>query len=299
MFKRILISTNFEDGLYRFTHCLSELYTGGVRQVSFVHSMDWEEDSHGLPQDRTPEIEALEKRLLENCGEIPEGMSVEVMVQIGKPAAVIRQAIEKFQPEVMILGMAIRNLLMEKIFGSTTMELLPRSPIPALVVRPQLIATFTLDELKLRSQNLFRSVLVTYDFSEVSEQLLDHLIRQIQFNGEQQLHTIWVLYVIDPSARRHQSGDLEDQKRDYEQRLKDMKDRLAGHVPEVEIKTEVRIGAPVKEILLAAGEADMTAIATASTNVGSFWEWSIRSTTGELLRKSWHTVLFFPLHHSE
>ncbi len=294
MFKRILIATNFEDGLHRFTYCLSELYTGGVRQVSFVHSMEWEGDSHGLPEDPTPQIEATRQRLLDRCSQIPEGLEVDVFVQIGKPSAVIRQACEKFQPEVILTSMAIRNLLVEKVFGSTTMELLPRAPIPALVLRPQLIATFTLDELRLRSRHLFRSVLVAYDFSEISDQLLSRLINQIQHHGEQQHHTIWVLYVIDPSARQHQSRDLQEQKQEYEQKLAEMKHRIAGDIPEVEIKTEVRIGAPVKEILLAAGEADMTAIATTSGNVGSFWEWSIRSTTGELLRKSWHSVLFFP-----
>ncbi len=294
MFKRILIATNFEDGLHRLTHCLSELYTGGVQQVNFVHSMEWEGDSHGLPEDPTPMIEATKRRLLESCGSIPEDMTVEALVQIGKPAAVIRQAYEKFQPEVLLVGMAIRNLLVEKVFGSTTMEALSRAPIPVLVLRPQLIATFTLDELRLRSRNLFRSVLVTYDFSEFADHLLNRLIEQIQYNGEQQLHTIWVLYVIDPSSRQHQSGDLQQQKQEYEQKLEELKQRFAGDIPEVEIKTEVRIGAPVKEILMAAGEADMTAIATASGNVGSFWEWSIRSTTGELLRKSWHSVLFFP-----
>lgn len=294
MFKRILIATNFEDGLHRFTHCLSELHKGGVQQVSFVHSMEWEGEDHGLPEDPTPEIEATRRRLLESCGSIPAGMTVDAVVQIGKPTTVIRQAYEKFQPEAFLVGMAIRNLLVEKVFGSTTMEALSRSPIPVLVLRPQLIATFTLDELRLRSQNLFRSVLVTYDFSEFADHLLDRLIQQIKHSGKQQLHTIWVLYVIDPSSRQHQSRDLQQRKQEYEQKLEELKHRFAGDIPQVEIKTEVRIGAPVKEILLAAGEADMTAIATASGNVGSFWEWSIRSTTGELLRKSWHSVLFFP-----
>jgi nucleotide-binding universal stress UspA family protein len=69
---------------------------------------------------------------------------------------------------------------------------------------------------------------------------------------------------------------------------------LSEQVKPVQLRTLVRVGSPLKEILATAADEDMTAIATASPHVGSFWEWSVRSLTGEILRQSWHPVLFFP-----
>jgi nucleotide-binding universal stress UspA family protein len=299
MFRRILVATDCEDGLDRFTQCLTSLYQSGVEFVGFVHSLDWQEDAHGIPEDMAPEIESSRAALLQRCMEIPEGMQVDVVVRVGKPADVIQQAIEQLQPDVLIQGMAIRNLLLEKVFGSTTMELIPRLRIPVLVVRPQLVATFTLEELQLRCQHLFRTILIPCDFSEASQQLLQAVVDPMQAHNDSQVHSVLVVHVVDPSTRQNQSRPVEDLQQYYQDQLQEWVEPFRQAAPQVEIMTQVRTGAPVKEILLAAGEADATAIATASRSAGSFWEWSIRSTTGEILRKSWHSVLFFPFHKPE
>lgn len=108
-----------------------------------------------------------------------------------------------------------------------------------------------------------------------------------------------MIYVVDPGSRRNQGRSLEDLKSYYSAQLHELQQAFQDTAPDVQFLSEVRVGSPVKEILLSAGDTDMTAIATASRHTGNFWEWSIGSTTGEILRKSWHTILFFPFHRAE
>ncbi|MEN9211291.1 MAG: universal stress protein, partial [Thermostichus sp. DG02_4_bins_136] len=260
--------------------------------IAFVHSITWQEDSIGIPEDITPEIQAQQAELQELLGTIPAGLEVKALVQVGKPVDLILKGIQQYGSDLLITGMGTHNLLTEKLFGSTTIALLPKLKIPVMVMRPQLIATFTLEELRLRSRHLFRYILVPFDFEEPRRKLLTHLSQLLP--NTPQCQAVTLLYVIDPSARRNQGSDLQALKRKAEADLAQAIQPLLEQVQPVQLRTSVRVGSPLKEILTTAAEEDMTAIATASPNVGSFWEWSVRSLTGEILRQSWHPVLFFP-----
>ncbi len=299
MFSKVLVATDREDGLDRLTQCLQSLHQGGITHITFVHSLDWEGDGIGPPGDMAPAIEEARRTLVEACTPIPEGLSMDVLVQVGKPSEVIKAAIKQFEPDVLLIGMAIRNLLVEKIFGSTTMELLPHVDVPVMIVRPQLIATLTLEELQLRCRHLFRTILLPCEFNKTSQQLATSIVEHMQNHSPHQVHTVLMVYVLDPSTRRNQTQPLDHLRQDYTQKLEDLKQTFMQAAPNVQFFTEVRLGSPVKEILGAAGEGDATAIATASRHAVNFWEWSVGSTTGELLRKSWHSVLFFPFHRRE
>lgn len=295
MFKHLLIATDGEDGLDRLGHCLESLQATGVECVTFVHSIEYNEDIVGTPSRIAIEVEEAEQQLSSRLDPAPEGLSMDVFVQCGKPAKIILNAIQLNKPDVLILGMAIRNLLLEKMFGSTTMELLPRLSIPMLVMRPQLVSSFTLAELQLRCRHLFDCILIPYDFSESAQMLVDSVITLANTYAEGKKPSLLLLYVVDPSTRRNQSLDSQALRQKAEQDLQDVQHKLIEANPHLSVMTEVRVGTPVREILMATGDSDMTAIAAASRNAGSFWEWSIPSLTGELLRKSWHPVLFFPL----
>ncbi len=292
MFKNLLVATDRQDGLQRFGKCLEDLHRGGIERIAFVHSIAWQEDSIGIPEDITPEVQAQQAQLQELLSAIPAGLEVKALVQVSKPVDLILKGIQQYGSDLVITGMDTHNLLTEKLFGSTTMTLLPKLKIPLLVMRPQLIATFTLEELRLRSRHLFRCILMPFDFEEPRQQLLNHLSRLLPNTPHCQ--TVTLLYVIDPSARRNQGTDVEVLKRKAEADLAQVIEPLSERVKPVQLRTLVRVGSPLKEILATAADEDMTAIATASPNVGSFWEWSVRSLTGEILRRSWHPVLFFP-----
>jgi len=292
MFKSLLIATDCRDGLQRFGKCLEELYLNGIERVAFVHGVARQDDDIGLPEDLTPKVQAQQARLHEVLSAVPAGLEVKVLVQAGKAVDLILRGIQTCSSDLLITGMGIHNLLTEKLFGSTTLELLPKLTIPVMVMRPQLIAAFTLEELRLRSRHLFRSLLVPFDFEEPRRQLLSRLGQLLP--GTSQCQAITLLYVVDPGARRNQGSPAEELKRRAEADLARLVEPLVEQVKPVQLRALVRVGSPLQEILATAAEEDMTAIATASPRVGTFWEWSIRSLTGEILRQSWHPVLFFP-----
>jgi nucleotide-binding universal stress UspA family protein len=62
----------------------------------------------------------------------------------------------------------------------------------------------------------------------------------------------------------------------------------------LQVHAEARLGNPYEEVLQAALEFDISAIAISSDNSGKLIEWSVRSFASELMRRSWHPVLFFP-----
>jgi nucleotide-binding universal stress UspA family protein len=62
----------------------------------------------------------------------------------------------------------------------------------------------------------------------------------------------------------------------------------------LQVHTQVRLGNPYLEILDASLEFDISAIAIASDHLGKIIDWPVRSFAGELMRRSWHPVLFFP-----
>ncbi len=292
MFQNILIATDCQDGLQRFGRCLDALHSNGIQRLAFLHSLIWKDDDIGLPEDPTPKIETKKAQFRQLLGTIPEGLEAKALVQVGKPAELVLKAIQTCGSELLITGSATRNLLTEKLFGSTTMELLPRLTIPVMVMRPQLIAAFTLEELRLRSRHLFRCLLVPFDFEEPRRQLLNRLGQLLP--GTSQCQTVTLLYVVDPGARRNQGTPVEALQRKAEADLAQVIEPLIERVKPVQLRALVRVGSPLQEILATAADEDMTAIATASPRVGSFWEWSVRSLTGEILRQSWHPVLFFP-----
>ncbi len=292
MFKNILIATDCQDGLQRFGKCLDALHSNGIQRLAFLHSLTWKDDDIGFPEDPTPKVEAKKAQFHQLLSTVPEGLEVKALVQVGKPVELILKAIQACGSDLLITGTSTHNLLTEKLFGSTTMELLPKLRIPLMVMRPQLIAAFTLEELRLRSRHLFRFLLVPFDFEEPRQQLLSHLGKLLP--GTSQCQAVTLLYVVDPSARRNQGVPVEVLQRKAEADLARFIEPLVERVKPVQLRVRVRVGSPLQEILATAADEDMTAIATASLRVGSFWEWSVRSLTGEILRQSWHPVLFFP-----
>lgn len=81
--------------------------------------------------------------------------------------------------------------------------------------------------------------------------------------------------------------------------MKEAKAKLAAAKAELErpnlvVTAEVDFGEPILKVLEYAVDYDITAIAIASDTMGKFVEWSKGSFAGEIMRRSWHPVLFFP-----
>jgi nucleotide-binding universal stress UspA family protein len=289
MFKRALISTDFEDGLDRLACVIPSLTAAGLTELTFYHNVPVLTD-RSVPRVDEEGMKAARKRFEEIVQSVPAETAVKVDVTCGRASDNILKQVETSQCEVLFLGTPTRNLLSEKIFGSTTAKLIERTKVPMMILRPQLVSTFTTEELSLRCRNLFSYLLVPYDGTKGSNEFLEVLKAQIQQNPLNNAHHYRLLWVIDENIRRELRGDNP---------LQDARDRLhkvADTLRELNVNVETLVveGDPFEEIMKAADRFDIGAIATSSRGIGGFLRWSVPSLTREILRQSWHPVLYFP-----
>lgn len=288
MFKSALICTDLTDGLQRLVNFTHSLAASGLQKIVFLHVVPLSAERE-IPRLDDAELEKVRDRLSPALKNPPDGVEVAVEVVWGKPSDQISNVSQKYQADLIILGMPIRSRLDEKVFGSTTINMCQRLRTPVLTLRPQLVATYTTEELDLRCRHLFRYVLVPYDGSESGQYLVQQVKQCAQREGTTLTHGL-VAWIVDEGGRRQIPRDYqigEAQKKTAE--VKAELEQLG-----LTVVTEVRQGEPVAQILELANEFDISAIATSSKTLGRLIEWSVPSVTGEILRRSWHPVIYFP-----
>lgn len=289
MFHKALISTDFEDGLYRLACVIPGLVEGGITQITFFHNVAVQTD-RSVPRVDEEGMEAARKRFEKLAQNVPEGVQVTIDVTCGRPSDNILKQIDASGCELLFLGTPTRNLLSEKLFGSTTAKLIERTSVPMMIMRPQLVSTYTTEELSIRCRNLLHYLLIPYDGTKGSQDFLEVIKARIRQNPPPAAHKYWLLWVVDENIRRELRGDHPMQ--DAQERLHEAADTLREM--DVTVETMVVEGDPLKEILRAANRHDIGAIATSSRGIGGFLRWSVPSLTREILRQSWHPVLYFP-----
>lgn len=291
MFQRCLICTDFSDGLYRLAEFASSLAAGGIKQLIFLHSVPlWEEGE--IPRVDDEAIAKAHTRLQQLLKTIPDGVEVKIEVPSGRPQDTIQKVAKADKADVIIVGMPLQSLLQEKLFGSTTIGLAKSCITPLLILRPQLIATYTREELDLRCQHLFRYLLIPYNGSNSSQYLVEKIKEYVQTQPNNSLQQCLLMWVVDEGGRREIPKDYQLQ--EAQKKLDAVKVELEQLG--LQVNTEVRLGNPYEEILDAAAVFDISAIAIASDNLGKLIEFPIRSFAGELMRRSWHPILLFPPH---
>ncbi|WP_017327669.1 universal stress protein [Synechococcus sp. PCC 7336] len=296
MFERVLVATDLEDGMYRLALCLKDFHEGGVTQLGFVHAVPFgDRQMGGLPDSHDLDLgkakDTIERYI--NPDLAAATISPEVIVQVGPPVEVIQRAVESFNADVLVMAPPSRSLLAEKVFGSNTMKQIQQLKIPVLIVRPQFVASMTIAELQLRCRHLFDYLLVPCDLDRSRQSLLDMLSPMLCQQAK--CESVLMMSVIDTASRRYTDRDAEELCQNAERQLRELGAYLAEQVGHpLSVNYSVRKGSPVKEILAAAQDEDVTAIVTSSRNIGKIWELTVPSITGEIIRRSWHSVLFFP-----
>jgi nucleotide-binding universal stress UspA family protein len=289
MFQRCLICTDFSDGLYRLVEFVPSLAAGGMKQIIVLHSVPlWEEGE--IPRIDQDAIDKARDRFQKGLKNVPEGVEVKIEVPSGRPIDTIPKVAKNYQVDVILTGMPIQSLLQEKLFGSTVSALVRTCVTPLLTLRSQLISTYTREELDLRCRHLFRHLLIPYDASSAAQYLLQRVKQSVQNQSDNSLEKCTLLWVVGEGGRREIPKDY---------LVKEAQEKLKLGKAELEqlglqVNAEVRLGNPYEEILDAAMEFDISAIAISSDNLGKLIEWPVRSFAGELMRRSWHPVLFFP-----
>ena len=288
MFKSCLICTDFTDGLYRLIDCVSDLAQCGLNKVVFFHSVPlWEEGE--VPRIDEEEIEKAKQRLQKATENIPDGVEVEIEVLSGKPLDTVPRILKTHPVDVIITGTSIRSLAQEKFFGSTSAGLAKLTSQPLNVIRPELITTYTREELALRCQHLWRYLLIPYNDSETARYLIEEIKKYAQDRPENSLKQCMLMSVIDDGGRN--SVLVEQRQKEAETSLQSVKAELEELG--IEVNTLVKTGNPLQEINLAALDFDISAIAIATDYRNNFLQWTVRSFANDVMRSSWFPVVLF------
>lgn len=288
MFKRYLICTDLVDGLQRLTAFVPALAQAGGQQFVFTHIVPiWNEGD--IPRLDHEKIAAAQAVLETALAHQAEGCEVIVDIQSGKPQDLIPKLVKKHQSDVVLVGTATRSLIQETVFGSNSLSIARSTAVPLMLLRPQLINTYTQAELALRCQNLWRYLLIPYSGSESAQYLLEQIQAAVQAAGAEAPQKCLLLTVVSENPRKGLSSDYQQQV--AAEQLAKAKAELADCG--LAVATEVRVGDPMQEITQAAIKHDITAIAIAHVSRSALLELTAPSLANEILRHSWFPVLFF------
>lgn len=289
MFLRVLICTDLTDGLQRFLQVVPALAAGGIQSITVLHTLPLPNEQ--IPRPDVEKTREVRDRLQSLLSEVPDGMEVNLEVTSGKAIDTILAAVKTHRADLLIMGMPSRSMLNEKLFGSTTMGVCQRLTIPLLTFRPELVATLTSEELDLRCRHLFQQVLIPYDGSAAGNYLVQQVKQTFQTVPVSSLKYCYLYTVVDEVSRNELLR--ESNLKTAQQQLEPARAELAGLG--IQVSAEVRQGNAVVQVLAAAQEEGVSAIALASDSLGKLREWSSPSFAGEILRRSWHPVLYFPV----
>ena len=288
MFQSCLICTDFTDGLYRFVDCVPNLAKCGLKKIVFFHSVPlWEEGE--VPRVDDEKMKQAKQRLQKASDNVPDGVEVQVEVISGKPLDTIARVLKKHPVDVIMTGTPIRSLLQEKFFGSTSTGLAKLTPQPLNIIRPELITTYTLEELDLRCRHLWRYLLIPYNDSKTARYLIEEIKKYAKDRPENSLKQCMLMSVVDDCGRK--SVLAEQRVEEAETKIASVKQELEAL--DIEVNTLVKIGDPLQEITTAALDYDISAIAIATDYRNSLLQWTVRSFANDVMRSSWFPVLLF------
>ncbi|MBM0744816.1 universal stress protein (plasmid) [Phormidium sp. CLA17] len=283
MFEKILICTDFADGLHRLTHFVTSLAAGGIKQIVFLHVVPLSE-TRTIPKIDREQIEQAQARLSAAFDHSPAGVDVKVEVESGRPVETMLRVAQSYKSELIVLGSQGHSLFTEKLIGSVTAELSRQTTIPLLILRPQLIGALTSEELTLRCQHLLRYLLIPYDGHEAANFLVQQVKRLAQKQPGRFLERCRVCWMMNSLPTPSERETLSQVKADLE-------------TANLQVEADFRQGTALTKLLEMAQMDEISAIAIASGTLGKFQEWFVSSFAAELLRQSWCPVLFFPNIH--
>ena len=290
MFHRLLITTDFTEGLQRLVKFVPDLAATGLQQIVFFHCVPLLDD-RGVPRVDTDQIARVRERLNVALQNVPEGVDVQVDIHSGRPSQAIQEAIERHQSDLVMVGMSTHSLLNEKLFGSTTSTLAQHISVPLLILRPQQVSVYTEEEMALRCRHLFRYLLIPYDDSSSAQYVAQFIKDQAVDRPPNSLESVMLCWVLEKPGRRDLQGAQE-----WVDQSQDILQRVQGEFEALGLKTnaEVRQGEAIVELERVSLDFDISALAVSSRHFGKLWELSVPSLAGEIIRRSWHPVLFVP-----
>ncbi len=288
MFKSCLICTDFSDGLHRLVNFVPDLAKAGLEKIVFFNCVPlWEEGD--VPRIDEEKVAEVTERLKSAITDVPDNVEVAIEVLSGKPLDTIPRVLKTHPVDVVFTGTPIRSLLQEQFFGSTSVGLSKLTEKPLTIIRPQLITTYTTEELRLRCQHLWQYLLVPYKDGKSGRYLIDQIKQRVQSCSDSSLKKVMLISVIEEGGRTAMLADARI--KDAKTKLEEVKAELEGIG--LEVNTLVKQGNPLPEIMSVALEYDISAIAIATNYRNTLLQWTAPSFANELMRRSWFPIVFF------
>jgi nucleotide-binding universal stress UspA family protein len=289
MFQRLLVCTDFSDGLHRLVHFIPSLAAAQVKHVTFMHSVPFREIG-GVPKLDEEKINQARQKLSPGLKHEVDGIEVDITIESGRLLDDIYRLVAERNLDLVLTGMTPRDALSERLFGSTTKSLCRNSSVPILIFRPQLLTTYTSEELSLRCRHMFRHLMVPYDGQTASKYCVEAIKQRVQHQPDSALKECHLCWVVSDGGRRELP--IAQKLTAADQELTAVKADLEA----LNIKTTALVlqGDAVTQIIEASMEPDIQAIAISSDTLGKLAELAVPSFAVELISKSWHPVLFFP-----
>lgn len=288
MFHHCLICTDFSDGLDRLVKFVPQLAQKGIKKLVFFHSISVWEEGKVARVDENP-VEQAQQQLAQALQSNPEGITVKVEVPRGKFVESALEIIQREQIDLIILGVPIRSSIESKIFGSDSTELAKATSVPLMIVRPQLISTYTEEELSLRAQHLWRYLLIPYNDSESAQYLLKQLKALAANRPSNGWTHCFLLWVIEETGRSEELTQYH--LNTATEKLEKIKAELESF--NLVVEAQVRQGNPLREMLNVSLHYDISAITIATEYRNNLLSWTVPSLANEVLQRSWFPVILF------
>lgn len=289
MFQSCLICTDLKDGLQRLVNFVDHLADSGLKEITFFHSVPlWEEgEVPRVDTDKIEEVKALFAKRLENK---KTPIKVNIEVPSGEAPKNITKAIEKYQVDFLVKGLPLRRSWTDRIFGSTSVQLMQKVKIPMMIFRPQLISVYREEEIALRCQNFNRYWLIPYIDSKAANYLIDKVKHYASKKPADVTQQCLLLTVIEDTARSPVL--IDNYFEEAQQKLNKIKTDLEDLGLEVE--TLVTKGNPFLETMKVAFDYDISAIAISDDKDSGILDWTVPSYAQSILHRSWFPLLYFP-----
>lgn len=290
MFTKILFPTDFSAYSNAVLACLPDLKAAGVGVVvllSVIRSSD-------VPMPETVNREglaawrfSLEEQL--NVARMAlegKGLRVVTRVEYGNPVEQILSVAEEERVDMIVMGAEGMTAAQELMIGSTTYEVVRRTPLPVLLQKMEVVRELGHVKCSRMCEQAFTHVLHPTDFSDCAAKAFQ-VVKRLKAAGTQQ---VTVLHVQDERNMRQRSAEqIAEFDREDRERLQKLCNALSMFG--LPAQPMLRHGIPFRETLRAADELNASLIVLGSHGRSAVRELLAGSTFENVVRLSHQAVL--------
>lgn len=280
MFNKVLFPTDFSAYAEKTLEYVAGLKDIGAEQLVLVHTIQEAEEY--------PVTMARRDRMLLRLKDTEkwvkaQGLDVVSRVEIGTAYREILRVAEEEEVDLIAIGSHGKGLLDEVVIGSVSDRVAREASVPVLVVKHKVLQDEEGVRLEKRSADAFQKILYPTDGSPCAQSALDYIKGlSLPFCGQ-----VIMAHVIDPKSVA--ADRLEKAKAETKARLDTSARAMEGTC--IRVKTEVRVGVPLEQLLALAKEERVSLIVMGSTGKGFFQEMLIGSLSENMIRKAKCPVL--------